>query len=195
MERVLLHVCCANCLADVLPAIAGQNRELAAHFYNPNIQPLIEYRRRRKSALLLADRLGLKVIDPPPLNVHPGEFLLGSDWRLEPPKRCLSCYRIRLERTAAAAKASGFTAFTTTLLVSKEQSHENVLKAGREASERAGVRFLEGDWRELHGKAGGMPKGFSPYKQQYCGCIFSEYERFSPGGKHLMPGETRGAGP
>ena len=195
MERVLLHVCCANCLADVLPAVTGEKRELAIHFYNPNIQPLIEYRRRRKSALLLADKLGLKVIDSPPANVHPGEFLLGSDWRAEQGKRCFSCYRMRLERTAAAAKANGFSAFTTTLLASTEQSHESVLKAGLEAAEHVGVRFLEGDWRELHGKAGGLPKGFSTYKQQYCGCIFSEYERFQTGGKHLLPGEKQGTRP
>jgi len=162
----------------------------AVHFYNPNIHPLIEYRRRRKSVLMLAKILGLEIVDASPVNVHPGEFLGAADWRKGPAERCVSCYRMRLERTAAAAKLHGFDAFTTTLLVSNQQNRDAILNAGRDAAAQTEVQFLEADWRERQGKGGAMPSNFQPYRQQYCGCIMSEYERFSEGKQHLVPGEA-----
>ncbi|MBN1808734.1 MAG: epoxyqueuosine reductase QueH [Planctomycetes bacterium] len=192
MGRLLLHVCCANCLADVLPAATGYSDALSILFYNPNIQPLVEYRRRRKSTLLLARILKLDVVDSPPVNAHPCDFLGGTVWQGSARERCATCYRMRLERTAATAEREGFEAFSTTLLVSRMQHRDGILAAGRSAAETFGVRFLENDWRELHGSARGLPPSFQPYRQQYCGCIFSEYERFSPGGMHLLPDDETG---
>jgi len=198
LKRLLLHTCCANCLADVLDAAGRIAESVAVHFYNPNVQPLMEYRRRRKSFLLFARALSLEIVDEPAVNAHPGEFLLRCDWRLPRESRCTSCYRMRLERTAAAAALHGFDAFSSTLLSSPHQFIDKVLEAGREAARIHSVKFIETDWRGMHDTAGRTVKGFHPYRQQYCGCIMSEYERFEGSGTHLVAcakGHGEGAQP
>lgn len=192
VSSLLLHVCCANCLFDTLAALAASLPEHlpkpAVFFYNPNIQPLIEYRRRRKSALLAAEALGLKLVQPPPAAPDAYAFFMLTDWRAGPAARCLSCHRMRLYRAAQVAKAHGFAGFMSTLQVSGQQQFEAVMQAGREASARAGVKFHDTDLREWHGR-GRPPRGFQAYRQQYCGCIFSEHERFVGSRQHLLAGE------
>ncbi len=190
---ILLHVCCAPCYATAqatrrggmvqgLPEVAG------IFFYNPNIHPLLEFRRRVKALRLYLERdpLRAEIDDAYGLPV----FLAQTAWKEGPRERCRSCYRLRLARTAAVAKVNGLEGFSTTLLASREQDRDAVAEAGREAAASAGVRFFEADLRQLL-PDDKMLRGI--YKQQYCGCVFSEEERFRPTAKHLyFPG---GGGP
>lgn len=187
-RRTLLHVCCANCMFDTLDALRKADLRLSVLFYNPNIQPLLEYRRRRKSFLLAAERLNLDIVSLPVVSPDPRLFLEQVQWRETGPKRCASCYRMRLEETARAARDNGFDAFLSTLQVSTHQQHELVLEAGRHAADEYDVQFMETDLREHFGK-GRLPSGFHPYRQQYCGCLMSEFERFAPTKQHLVKRE------
>ena len=92
--------------------------------------------------------------------------------------RCRHCYRLRLKETARAAREGGFDAFTTTLLLSKHQDHEEIKEAGREAAGGAGVEFLERDFRPGWKEHWKLTEDYGLYKQQYCGCIYSEFERY-----------------
>ena len=92
--------------------------------------------------------------------------------------RCGVCYALRLGRAAAYAKEIGADAFTTTLLVSRQQDRESVVDAGNAAASEWGVAFEAPDLRDLHGNDSARPKDLKLYKQGYCGCIFSEEERF-----------------
>jgi predicted adenine nucleotide alpha hydrolase (AANH) superfamily ATPase len=172
----LVHVCCANCLSDVVGALSEDGSKVMLDFANPNIHPLVEFRRRRKSVRLLAGRLGLGLHEEPyGLREFLGE--LGGLTRRED-GRCRACYGMRMRRAAARAKEIGADSFTTTLLVSREQDREAVVEAGEGAALACGVRFESPDLRALHGKDLARPRDLKLYRQGYCGCVFSEEERF-----------------
>lgn len=172
----LLHVCCANCLSDCVNAFRRDGSELVLLFANPNIHPLVEYRRRLKSVRLLAARLGLR-LEEDPYGLR--EFLeaLGPRTHRED-GRCRVCYRMRLVRAAQLACALGAESFSTTLLVSHQQDRDALLEVGRATSEEFGVTFESPDLRDLQGRDEARPQDLKLYRQSYCGCIFSEEERF-----------------
>jgi len=182
--RLLLHACCANCLADVIDAWKAEGLEAAVYFANPNIHPLIEWRRRRKSAALLSRRLGLEYYEEP-YGLVP--FLRAVAGRED--ERCRACYAMRLSAAAGKCRELGLEAFSTTLLSSPRQEAVLILEAGEAAAEKEGVRFLPRDHAHMH-DGGVAPAGLRLYRQQYCGCVFSEFDRFSPTGLHL-PEEER----
>ncbi len=143
--------------------------------------PLLEFRRRLKSIQVLADREGLdlKVDD----RYDARAWLRSVPW--ERPERCLACYRRRLGETARVAAEAGIGAITTTLLASTHQDHEAVRRIGEEAAEARGLTFHHEDWRPLSEAAQREAKHLHLYRQQYCGCLFSEEERFASTTRHL----------
>ncbi len=179
--RRLLHVCCANCLSDVAGALTEDGSELVLLFSNPNIHPLVEFRKRRKSVRLLAERLGLRLEEDP---YGLGGFMegLGGRFRRED-GRCRVCYKMRLSRAAEVARGLGCDSFTTTLLVSRHQDADTLLEVGAAAAESEGVRFDASDLRHLFGTDSARPRDLKLYKQGYCGCVFSEEERFRGTGR------------
>ena len=95
--------------------------------------------------------------------------------------RCGYCIGLRLNKTAEYAAKNGFDAFTTTLLESKYQPHEYIYALGNMLGEKHGVKFYYKDFRAGWKESIKISKELNLYRQQYCGCIFSEYERFGPG--------------
>lgn len=186
---ILLHVCCAPCLAAAretlrqespagFPAVAG------IIFYNPNIHPLLEFRRRVKALRLYLERepLSAEIDDTYGLSA----YLSGTAWEGERRERCYGCYLMRLRQTAETAREKALEGFSSTLLASREQDRDLVAKAGREAAAEAGIEFFEADLRRFLPDEKTL-RGI--YKQQYCGCVFSEEERFRNTAKHLyFPG-------
>jgi len=73
----------------------------------------------------------------------------------------------------------GFSAFTTTLLISPHQKHDLIREIGNELAEEKGVAFLYADLRKRYSDSRRMTKGRDLYRQQYCGCIYSEWERYA----------------
>ncbi len=188
--KTLLHVCCALCYAKALPGavadgLLAAGGTLTAFWYNPNIHPLIEYRRRLKAVQVFSERV------PHPLLLAEeyglAEFCRRTVAEQERPGRCATCYDWRLERTARVAKAHGFEAFTTTLCTSLHQDHALICAAGDRAAALHGVRFLYGDWRSCIADER-LLKGI--YRQQYCGCVFSEQERYESTSLHLYRSES-----
>ena len=97
---------------------------------------------------------------------------------IEAPSRCRICWKMRLEETARYAKKEGFEAFTTTLLVSPYQERRAIMEIGSELSAEFGVKFLDNDFRDGFRAAQQFAREHNMYRQKYCGCIFSEKERF-----------------
>jgi predicted adenine nucleotide alpha hydrolase (AANH) superfamily ATPase len=182
---LLVHVCCGECLAGLLGPLAGRGR-WAAFFHNPNIHPLLEFRRRLKSVQVLADRERIQVIVDD--RYDPKGWLRAVPW--DRPERCLACYRRRLEETARVAAERAFEAITTTLLGSIHQDHQAVRRIGLEVAAARGLKFHYEDWRPLAAQGHAEAKRLNLYRQQYCGCLFSEEERFGPTRLHLYRGET-----
>jgi predicted adenine nucleotide alpha hydrolase (AANH) superfamily ATPase len=172
--RVLMHSCCGPCSVYPADALGAEGFELRLFFYNPNVQPYREYSKRLDAVMLFADKRGL------PLTVEdaydPESWLRMVAFREA--ERCRLCYSLRLEAAAGAARRGRFDAFTTTLLYSRRQKHELIRELAQAVAEDAGVPFLYRDFRKgwKAGIQGGKAMGL--YRQEYCGCIFSERDRF-----------------
>lgn len=176
MTRVLLHICCGACAIEPFGWLRGQGYEVVGLFYNPNIHPLQEYLRRRLALAQVAERLALDVqyLDQ---EYAPQDFFRAVNGREE--ERCGPCYALRLKRTAAAARALGCEIFTTTLLYSKYQQHAAIAAHGVSLAAGGGPRFLYHDFRVSWKQGIEKSKAWGIYRQQYCGCLYSEFERYS----------------
>ena len=175
--KILLHACCAGCLAGPRKKLLEDGHELNYFFYNPNIQPFEEYRRRLRAVQECAQRSHIEVIfkDVYPLR----EFLKGAmAAEVQGKKRCEYCYNLRLREAAKKAKELGCDAFTTTLLISEHQDHELVKKIAEEVAAAEGIDFHYEDFRPLSEESHAEAREMGLYIQNYCGCIFSEEERF-----------------
>ncbi len=195
---LLVHICCGPCSGAVLERLLEEGRKPVGFFYNPNIQPLSEYLRRREGAALTAKCLGVPIIfadalpeneqrlligDVPTLPTRPGLPLAADPlpWlRRTAGKesgRCAPCIDLRLRGVAMFAGMRGFAAFTTSLLYSRRQPHDTIAELGRSAAAGQGVTFHYADWRPLWRRGIELSKQWGVYRQQYCGCMFSEYDR------------------
>ncbi len=178
-----MHVCCATCYLGVAGDLSRCGIEFDGFFYNPNVHPLIEFRRRLKACRVLAHEMGLPLsFDENYGLVQWLRALIGHEQEQD---RCDICCRERLRRTAEAARDAGLGSFTTTLLSSPHQRHERLHEIGREVAQCVGVEFFYRDWRSTHEAACAQAARRSLYRQQYCGCIYSEYERFRDTTRHL----------
>jgi len=182
--RILLHTCCAACAIGPWERLTAEGHDVTALFYNPNIHPLIEFRRRLKAVRVLQERMPIEVVYVEEYGLT--EFLEAVHRQGE--RRCEDCYRLRLGRTARDAAAGGFDAFTTTLLGSTHQNLALVARVGRECAAQAGVEFLDADWRSLAEGGHARAKQLRLYTQSYCGCIFSEYDRYKDTSRHVYRG-------
>jgi hypothetical protein len=152
--------------------LAKQNNALTVYFYNPNIHPFSEFSRRREALRTYCAGAGLSVVESVyDYRNHLTQAISAGT------ERCAACYRIRLMKTAQFAAAEGFEAFTTTLLVSPYQQHEELKAAGEEAAAKHGVPFFYEDWRCGFREGRAKARELGLYSQKYCGCLFSEEER------------------
>jgi len=171
--RILLHVCCGPCAIYPVKFLRQSGYEPLAYFFNPNIHPYREFSRRIETLREYSTLAGLELVIDDRYLLE--DFLAAA---MRETNRCLACYRMRLEQAASYAAETGLTRFTTTLLVSPYQQHELIRKVGEEAGARYGVAFEYFDFRP------GWPEGvvesraLNLYRQPYCGCIFSERDRY-----------------
>ena len=185
--KLLLHTCCAVCLAGTALETAGRKLALTAFYHNPNVHPLLEWRKRLKATQVMCERLKLPLVADGEYGLD--EFLKALQGRHESPARCETCYRLRLGRTADRAKALGFDAFSTPLLASPEQDLALIRRVAQDESERAGVAFEDLDLAGAHDRGKEFAKKHNIYRQQYCGCVFSEYDRYKDTRDELWRGE------
>ena len=174
MPRILLHTCCGPCTIVPLETLLDEGWSVHGFFYNPNIQPYREFEKRLQTLETLATMESLELIVRPDYDLE--GFVRRTAFREG--ERCISCYSTRLEATARLAKRSRFDAFTTTLLYSRMQKHELIVSVANEAARKTGVPFLYRDFRSGWKTGQEKAKAMGLYRQEYCGCIYSEKERF-----------------
>ena len=150
---LLLHACCGPCSSSVLEVLCA-HFQVTVLYYNPNIWPPEEYRRRADelaSFLQRAHALDVKLVEEP---YDPQEFytaVQGLEQEPEKGSRCTVCYRLRMERAAQYAKAHGFVWFTTTLSVSPLKDPIRINQIGEELAARYGLGLSGGS--DYHGMA------------------------------------------
>ncbi|MFA7536461.1 MAG: epoxyqueuosine reductase QueH [Desulfuromonadales bacterium] len=174
--RILLHLCCANCAIYPVDVLREQGHEISGFFFNHNIHPYLEFKRRLETVKEYAAKVELAVLYREDYLLE--EFLAAA--APQPDLRCDYCYRSRLEITARIAAEQGFEAFSTSLLYSRYQQHEKIREYGESLARQFGIRFVYQDFRQGWKQGIDASKGMGLYRQQYCGCIYSEKERYSP---------------
>ncbi|MCL2752613.1 MAG: epoxyqueuosine reductase QueH [Defluviitaleaceae bacterium] len=186
--KMLLHVCCGSCGFGFLDGwmVDGESKPDLL-WYNPNIHPFVEHKERKNAAIDFADKYGLDVIKYG--NYGLDEFLniffeLKNEIDDDKNLRCKMCYEIRMNFAAAKAAELNYTAFSTTLLASPWQKFEMICQAGEAAAKANGLQFIIKDYRKNYNVAKQKAREMRLYMQKYCGCIFSEQERYAPKKKH-----------
>jgi predicted adenine nucleotide alpha hydrolase (AANH) superfamily ATPase len=172
--KILLHICCAPCAIYPLRILREMGHEVTGFFYNPNIHPYLEYRRRLDTLSDYASRAGLEFREDEGYALE--EYFRAITFREK--ERCRACYDLRLTRTAAMSRAGGFDGFTTTLLYSRYQNHDLIRDTGEALAKRSGAAFFYLDFRTGWKEGVERSKEMGLYRQPYCGCLFSEAERY-----------------
>ncbi|MEW6267503.1 MAG: epoxyqueuosine reductase QueH [Thermodesulfobacteriota bacterium] len=172
--KILMHICCGPCAIFPSEQLRLSGHQVHGFFGNPNIHPYQEYVRRRETLAQWAQSIELPVIYEPEYGLE--EFIRAVAFRET--ERCQVCYHLRLEAAAAAARRGKFDALTTTLLYSRFQKHDLVAEIGREAARRHQLDFHYQDFRTGWSEGIRKSRELGMYRQQYCGCIYSEKERY-----------------
>ena len=172
--KILLHVCCGPCAVYPLKVLRDQGHSVEGYFYNPNIHPFREFKKRISALEEMAGKEKFQVnIDD---NYGLTEYLRKVVFNET--SRCSICYDMRLEQTAERARTEGVDAFSTTLLYSRYQNHDLIREKGEILARKYGVAFCYEDFRKGWQEGIDRSKSMGLYRQPYCGCIYSEQERY-----------------
>lgn len=173
--KVLMHACCAPCSVYCVDSLRAEGIEPTLYWYNPNIHPYIEYKTRRDCLIQYAKSINVGLLVKEEYGLD--EFCRNVSDDID--NRCVNyCYAKRLAETALFAAEENFEAFTTTLLVSPYQKHEELRVVCERLAEEYGVKFLYRDFRIGFRDGQKKARELGLYMQKYCGCVFSEEERY-----------------
>jgi len=172
--KILLHMCCAPCSIYPVEVLREEGHELMGYFFRDNIHPYTECEKREEAVRKFSELAGLKVVFPG--GYEPEEFLRMVVFREA--DRCRFCYHQRLKSAAMVARRGKFDAFTSSLLYSRFQNHELIARTGEAVAAETGVPFIYRDFREGWKQGIEQSKAMGLYRQQYCGCIYSEKDRY-----------------
>ncbi|MFH1845958.1 MAG: epoxyqueuosine reductase QueH [Candidatus Omnitrophota bacterium] len=170
--NILLHICCGVCAGSVIEKLMCEGHRVTGFFYNPNIHPEDEYKKRLNGAQQTADHMGIELIEGPYDRQNWFPLIKGKEYEPECGDRCKICYDMRLKKTYEYMKKKMLDAFTTTLTVSPVKDAAIINSAGRDI---AGERFICADFKKKNGfiRANEMASELGLYRQNYCGCIYS----------------------
>ena len=174
MEKTLMHVCCAPCSVSCITTLRAEGIEPVGFWYNPNIHPYMEYAARRDCLVDYAKKVGMSLYLQEDYGLRDFCRAVCDDMD----HRCGYCYGIRLYAAAKFAAEHGFRSFTSTLFVSPYQDHEKMREIAEAAGKMYGVEFLYRDFRTGFREGQAIAREEQLYMQKYCGCVFSEQERY-----------------
>lgn len=181
---LLLHACCAPCSSYVLEYLNGFF-DITVFFYNPNISPESELKKRSAELTRLIGEMPLTR----PVKFTEGEYdaerfleiSRGLEDIPEGGERCFRCYELRLRRAAEEAKNGGFDYFTTTLSISPHKNAQKLNELGGKIAEEIGINYLFSDFKKRNGykRSCELSEIYGLYRQNYCGCVYSKAEAAS----------------
>ncbi len=172
--KILVQICCTPCFAAPYYHLKDEGWQVHGFWYNHNIHPYQEYQKRLNTLQKFADEENIPLIIKDEYELE--KFLRQAAFREG--DRCRSCYYDRLKYAAIIAKKGNFDFFTTTLLYSKFQKHELIREIGEALGKEYGIPFFYQDFRKYWKEGIELSKQKEMYRQQYCGCIYSERDRY-----------------
>lgn len=180
---ILLHSCCGPCSSSVLELLS-KYFDVTVLWYNPNLYPETEYDKRLETQKQLIDAIAedgvqARLLVEPWRSEDYFSRIKGLENEPEEGKRCLECFKIRLEETARIASERGFEWFCTTLTVSSRKDAVAINAIGREAEAKYGVKWLPSEFKKREGNHRSiiLSEKYGLYRQEYCGCVFSLVNR------------------
>lgn len=178
VPTLLLHSCCAPCSSYVLEYLSKYFK-ITVFYYNPNIYPEEEYRKRVEEQKRLIASMSLKN----PVGFIEGKYDIDTFFSMcrglenvkEGGERCFKCYELRLKETLKIAEENHFDYFTTTLTISPLKNSQKINEIGLRLAEEKNLEYLVSDFKKKEGykRSIELSKIYNLYRQNYCGCIFS----------------------
>ena len=182
-ERIFLHSCCGPCSTSVIERLA-ENYQITVFFYNPNITNEGEYRKRFLTEKSFIDAFNKDHPEMEPVLLVEGkydpetylEFVRGMEQEPENGARCAKCFAFRMEETARQAVQRGFSLFATTLSVSPHKRTQTINEIGYTLRDQYQLDFLDESFKKKDGfrRSVELSRQYGLYRQNYCGCRFSE---------------------
>ncbi|MBE5969965.1 MAG: epoxyqueuosine reductase QueH [Lachnospiraceae bacterium] len=178
-KKLLLHSCCAPCSSATLERLYPYF-DITVFYYNPNIYPPEEFNHRKEeqSRLLqemkeLEQKVG--IVAPEFNDKEFYDAVKGLEHEPEGGKRCVECFKLRLEKSAKYAKEKGFDFFTTTLSISPHKNAQTLNKIGEEMARKYDISYLFSDFKKKNGykRSIELSEEYGLYRQNYCGCVYS----------------------
>ncbi len=182
LPRLLLHSCCAPCSSYVLEYLS-QYFLITVFYYNPNIYPEKEYRKRVLEQEDFIQRFPaahpVEFVDGPYEPERFYEAAKGLEREPEGGERCFRCYELRLLEAVEMARSGGFDYVTTTLSISPLKNAQKLNEIGERLTRGQGVKWLPGDFKKKEGykRSIELSAEYELYRQNYCGCVYSQRER------------------
>ncbi len=169
--KLLLHCCCAPCSSAVIERIK-EFFDITFYYYNPNIYPYEEYVLRAQEF----EKLGVKVVVEDYKHEEFLNLVKGKEKEQERGTRCQICIAARMDKSFHFAKQQGFDVVTTTLSISPHKDCEFINKVGEQLQEKYGIKYLHADFKKQNGYLRSIQicKDLGIYRQDYCGCEFSQ---------------------
>jgi predicted adenine nucleotide alpha hydrolase (AANH) superfamily ATPase len=177
-KKLLLHICCGSCAVYVFEVLQ-EDYNVTGFFYNPNIQPYREYEARKKELERVAKLKNWNVVYEGHDMENWFQRVKGYEKEPERGRRCSICFRMRLEKAFAYAKANGFDIVASTLSISPYKATKQINAQGEKCAEAFGIEFLPENFKKQNGFNTGkkMAQALGIKHQNYCGCVFSKVEK------------------
>ncbi|EKD49213.1 MAG: hypothetical protein ACD_63C00221G0002 [uncultured bacterium] len=187
-KQLLLHICCGPCVSGIVDFLRKQNFDVTGFYYNPNIYPYGEYKKRLDTVTEFASKINLEIVhlgfSKNSYTKQVAAFYDITKDHTQKPGRCLLCYKMRLEETARKAKELHIKNFSTTLLISPYQNIDAIQQMGNSISKNHGLNFFPDHhskkkfkgFRRFFTFCKRIAKRHNMYSQKYCGCLYPKKE-------------------
>lgn len=174
-NEIVLHACCAICSGYPISYLKDAGYDVVVYFYNPNIHPAEEYRKRLEAEKILCEHFGVELVEG---EYNPDEYfdyVKGLENEPEKGLRCDRCFELRLKKTAEFAKKAGINTFTTSIVISPHKNYVKLSEIGENIAKISGINYLLVDFKKKDGflKTNKISKELGLYRQNYCGCKFA----------------------
>ena len=174
-KKILLHACCAICSGYPISLLKVMGYSVTVYFYNPNIFPESEYKKRLAAQKKLCCHFNCDLIigeyEP---DIY-DEFIKGFENEPEKGKRCDKCFALRLTKSAQKAQELGIEEFTTSMVISPHKDFAKLTEIGKAIAKEKNLSYLPINFRKKDGflKTNKISKSLNLYRQNYCGCKFA----------------------
>ncbi len=173
-RTVLLHTCCAPCISSVQERLESEYA-VVSFYYNPNIAPAAEYRRRLEELRRFSLIKQFPLVEGCYSSREWISAVKAHRFQGERSPRCWACYRLRLAETFRQAIKMDIDLVTTVLSVSPHKDASMINQIGHDLAKEFGIEFLESDFKKKGGflRSVELSREYGFYRQAYCGCVYS----------------------